>query len=93
MLKVTLELIRRARKLPSLADDLRLERTLVHHCFHLRQPAEKSETVEGIRALAVEKDHAPRWNPRTLAGVTPTMVEAFFVSPWAVEQHPLKLLK
>ena len=93
MLKVTLELIRRARKLPTLADDLRLERTLVHHCFHLRQPTEKSETVEGIRALAIDKDHVPRWSPSTLKEVTPAMVEAFFTSPWAADQHPLKLLK
>ena len=88
MLAVTLELVRRGRTL-SLADDLRLERDLVHHAFHLRGAA-RSETVEGIRALAVDKDHAPRWQPATVAEVDPAEVAAFFVSPWAADQHPLR---
>ncbi len=91
MLAVTLELVRRGRKL-SLADDLRLERDLVHHAFHLRGAA-RSETVEGIRALAVDKDHAPRWQPPTVAEVDPAEVAAFFVSPWAPDAHPLRDLQ
>ncbi len=91
MLAVTLELVRRGRKL-SLADDLRLERDLVHHAFHLRGAA-RSETVEGIRALAVDKDHAPRWRPPTVAEVDPAEVAAFFVSPWAADAHPLRDLR
>lgn len=90
MQAVTLEQIRRARTL-SLAEDLRMERDLVRHCFHLR-PGAASETVEGIRALAVDKDHAPRWNPPTIDGVTPEMVRAFFVSPWPAHAHPLREL-
>jgi enoyl-CoA hydratase/carnithine racemase len=88
MLAVTLELVRRGRQL-SLADDLRLERDLVHHAFHLRGPA-RSETVEGIRALAVDKDHAPRWSPATVAEVDAAEVAAFFNSPWQRDSHPLK---
>ena len=88
MMAVTLELVRRGRSL-SLADDLRLERDLVHHAFHLRGAA-RSETVEGIRALAIDKDHAPRWQPATVAEVDPAEVAAFFVSPWPREQHPLR---
>jgi len=91
MLAVTLELVRRGRKL-SLADDLRLERDLVHHAFHLRGAA-SSETVEGIRALAVDKDHAPRWNPALVAEVDAAEVAAFFVSPWAPAAHPLRDLR
>jgi len=91
MMAVTLELVRRGRKL-SLADDLRLERDLVHHSFHMRGAA-RSETVEGIRALAVDKDHAPRWSPARVADVDPAEVAAFFVSPWAPEQHPLRDLE
>ncbi len=87
MLAVTLAQIRRARTL-TLADDLRMERGLVRHCFHLRAGA--SETLEGIRALAVDKDHAPRWNPATIAEVDPALVEAFFVSPWPAHAHPLR---
>lgn len=88
MMAVTLELVRRGRTL-DLADDLRLERDLVHHAFHLRGAA-RSETVEGIRALAIDKDHAPRWQPATVAEVDAAEVAAFFASPWAAGQHPLR---
>ena len=87
MLHVTLEQVRRARHM-NLADELRMERDLVHHCFHLREGAD-SETVEGIRALAVDKDHTPRWNPARIEDITPDMVAPFFVSPWAAQDHPL----
>jgi len=90
MMAVTLEQIRRARAM-SLADDLRMERDLVHHCFHLR-PGTASETVEGVRALAVDKDHAPRWRPARVEEVTPAEVEAFFRSPWSPAEHPLRAL-
>jgi enoyl-CoA hydratase/carnithine racemase len=88
MLHVVLEQIRRARQL-SLADDLRMERDLVRHCFALR-PVAKSETVEGIRALAVDKDHSPRWQPARVEDVDGTEVAAFFVSPWPAHAHPLR---
>ena len=88
MLAVTLEQVRRARHL-SLADDLRMERNLMRRCFTLR-PGAASDTVEGIRALAVDKDHAPRWNPARIEDVTPAMVAAFFDSPWPAHAHPLR---
>ncbi|MCV2368862.1 enoyl-CoA hydratase/isomerase family protein [Roseateles oligotrophus] len=90
MLAVTLEQLRRARSM-SLADDLRMERDIVHHCFHLR-PGAASETVEGIRALAVDKDHQPRWQPAGIEDVGRAQVLAFFESPWAPAQHPLREL-
>jgi enoyl-CoA hydratase len=90
MMAVTLEQVRRARTM-RLADDLRMERDMVRHCFHLRSGA-ASETVEGIRALAVDKDHAPRWNPARVEDVTPEMVAAFFESPWPMHAHPLRAL-
>ena len=90
MVAVVLEQIRRARSM-SLADDLRMERDMVRHCFHLR-PGLASETVEGIRALAVDKDHQPRWNPAQIEEVTPEQVAAFFASPWPAHAHPLAAL-
>lgn len=88
MMAVTLEQIRRAASM-SLADDLRMERDLVHHCFHLR-PGAASETVEGVRALAIDKDHAPKWHPARVEDVTRADVEAFFQSPWTAAEHPLR---
>ncbi|MDF2463186.1 MAG: enoyl-CoA hydratase/isomerase family protein [Ramlibacter sp.] len=90
MLHVVLEQVRRGRE-SSLADDLRMERNLVRNCFHLR-PGAASETVEGIRALAVDKDHRPRWNPARIEDVTPDMVAAFFEPPWPPHAHPLRHL-
>jgi enoyl-CoA hydratase/carnithine racemase len=89
MLHVVREQIRRARSM-SLAEDLRMERDLVRHCFHLRPGA--SETVEGVRALAVDKDHTPKWNPQRVEDVTPAMVAPFFESPWPAHAHPLRAL-
>ena len=89
MLHVVLEQIRRARHM-GLADDLRMERDMVRHCFFLRPG--QSETVEGIRALAVDKDHAPKWNPARIEDVTPEMVVPFFESPWPAMAHPLRHL-
>lgn len=90
MMAVTLELVRRARHM-SLADDLRMERGLMRQAFHLRPPAQ-SEVVEGIRALAVDKDQAPRWNPARIEDVTPGQVVPFFDSPWPAACHPLREL-
>ena len=92
MLHVALEQIRRARGL-SLAEDLRMERDLVRHCFftrHLARSGASSETVEGIRAMAIDKDHQARWQPARIEDVTPEMVAPFFVSPWPSNAHPLR---
>ena len=92
MLHVVLEQVRRARHM-TLADDLRMERDMVRHCFftpHLGRSGAACETVEGIRALAVDKDHAPRWNPACIEDVTAEMVAPFFASPWPALAHPLR---
>ena len=88
MVHVVLAQIRKARNM-SLSEDLRMERDLVHHCFHLR---ERSETVEGIRALAIDKDHQPQWAHGHLGEVAPHEWPAFFESPWRPEAHPLRHL-
>ena len=90
MLHVVLEQIRRARTM-GLADDLRMERDMVRHCFYLRPG--QSETIEGIRALAVDKDHSPRWNPARIEDVSPELVQNFFRSPWPAHAHPLAALR
>lgn len=86
MLHVVLEQIRRARGM-GLAEDLRMERDMVRHCFNLRPGA--SETLEGIRALAVDKDHSPAWSPARIEDVDAALVVQFFASPWPAHAHPL----
>lgn len=92
MLLVTLEQLRRARTM-DLAVELRMERDLVRHCFHpahLGRQGTAVEVVEGVRALAVDKDHHPKWNPPRIDDVTSDMVEPFFESPWPLHAHPLR---
>lgn len=94
LLQVTLEQLRRARGM-DLAAELRMERDLVRHCFHpvhLGRRGAATDTVEGIRALAVDKDHAPRWNPVRIEDVDAAMVAPFFTSPWPPHAHPLRQL-
>jgi enoyl-CoA hydratase/carnithine racemase len=85
MMCVTLSQLRRAATM-TIGDCLRMERTMVRRCF------EHGEVIEGVRALAIDKDHAPKWNPATLAEVTPSMVEGFFESAWPAYAHPLRSL-
>jgi enoyl-CoA hydratase/carnithine racemase len=95
MLHVVLAQIRRARGM-ALADDLRMERDMVRHCFntrHLGRIGTNSETVEGIRALAVDKDQSPKWLPAAVEEVTAAMVSPFFESPWPAYAHPLRDLR
>ncbi len=94
MLHVALEHIRRARRL-TVAQDLRLERDMMRHCFyprHLGRSGRQTEAAEGIRALAIDKDNTPVWQPARIEDVTPEMVQPFFASPWVAHSHPLRAL-
>jgi len=47
------------------------------------------DLAEGIRALIIDKDKRPRWNPATLAQADEQWVAKYFEPPWPREQHPL----
>ena len=70
-LKVTIEQLRRGAALDfdeAMIVEYRLSQAfLARHDFH-----------EGIRAMVIDKDNAPRWDPPELAGVSPELVEAHF---------------
>lgn len=76
------ELQRRAPTL-SLADVFRLEYTVALHC------AAHGDFAEGIRALLIDKDRQPHWQPATLAAATESWAQAFFHAPWPDHAHPL----
>ena len=68
---VTLEMLRRGRQLS------------LEHCFALdlhldRQWFERGDLIEGVRALLIDKDKTPRWNPPTLAALDAGHVTSFF---------------
>jgi len=79
---LTFELLRRARHL-SLADVFRMEFVAALRC------AQRPDLAEGIRALLIDKDQKPRWQPPALSGVTPQWIAGYFDSPWKADQHPL----
>ncbi len=80
---VTLELLRRGRHL-TLADCFALELHLDYQWF------DKGDLMEGIRALIIDKDKNPRWNPPTLEELTPQRVLSFFNGFRAAAGHPLR---
>jgi enoyl-CoA hydratase/carnithine racemase len=86
MLEVTFEQIRRGALL-SLADCFRMELNVVNTCF------EQGDFIEGVRAMIVDKDRNPAWNPATLAEVTPEAVLRFFAPRWNAARHPLAHLE
>jgi enoyl-CoA hydratase len=94
MLHVALAQIRRARKL-TIAQDLQMERDMMRHSFfptHLNRQGAQTETAEGVRALVIDKDNRPQWNPSRIEDVTPEMVLPFFETPWPAHGHPLREL-
>ncbi len=48
------------------------------------------DLAEGIRALLIDKDKQPHWNPATLEQASEAWVQQFFAEPWPDGQpHPL----
>ncbi|HYQ40255.1 MAG TPA: enoyl-CoA hydratase/isomerase family protein, partial [Pseudomonas sp.] len=68
---VTRELLRRGRQL-SLAECFALELELDRRWFP------RGDIIEGVRALIVDKDKTPRWNPPHLDAVSAEQVASFF---------------
>ncbi len=67
----------------SLAEVYRLEYIAALHA------AAHGDFAEGIRALLIDKDRNPQWQPRTLADATAAWAHTFLVSPWSDAAHPL----
>ncbi|ASQ46308.1 enoyl-CoA hydratase/isomerase family protein [Legionella clemsonensis] len=70
-LKVTLAQIHKA-KAKSLAECLAIDYCVVNQFMH------GHDFYEGVRALLVDKDKSPHWQPSSLDEVTPALVADFF---------------
>jgi enoyl-CoA hydratase/carnithine racemase len=69
------EQIRRCKSL-TLADAFRMEMVIATHC------ATNADFAEGVRALLIDKDNAPRWKYRSLEELPAAYVQSHFVAPW-----------
>jgi len=67
----------------TLADTFRTEYVVALHA------AAHGDFAEGIRALLIDKDRQPRWNPATLAQADAAWASRFFHAPWPADAHPL----
>ena len=83
-MKVALRQLRIGGKLDSFAENMTMEyrigaRVVRRHDF-----------IEGVRAVIVDKDQAPKWDPPTPEGVTEAMLDAIFAPlPSPEEWSPL----
>jgi enoyl-CoA hydratase len=78
--KVALRQLTEGAKMTDFADNMRMEyriasRVLTRHDF-----------IEGVRAVIVDKDNTPKWDPAKASGVTNTLLEAIF-APLAAEDE------
>jgi enoyl-CoA hydratase len=78
-LKLTMRLLREARASTSLRQCLTREYGAALEIFV------SHDFPEGIRAVVIDKDKSPKWQPATLADVTPAMIDAYFVPRGADE--------
>jgi enoyl-CoA hydratase/carnithine racemase len=69
---ITLEQLRRCAN-RSFEDSMTIEYRMSQRCMQ-----KGHDFFEGVRALLIDKDQKPRWNPPTIEGVTKAMVEEHF---------------
>ncbi|MFA0922659.1 enoyl-CoA hydratase/isomerase family protein [Xanthomonas fragariae] len=67
----------------TLADTFRTEYVVALHA------AAHGDFAEGIRALLIDKDRQPQWQPVSLAQADARWAAHFFATPWPAAQHPL----
>ncbi|MBI1188239.1 MAG: enoyl-CoA hydratase/isomerase family protein [Alphaproteobacteria bacterium] len=83
-LKVAFRQLRTGATLQTFADNMRMEYRIG------ARVVQRHDFLEGVRAVIVDKDNAPKWNPATLAGVTDAMLDEIFAPlPADEEWSPL----
>lgn len=83
-MKVSLRLVREGREQTSFADEMRQEFAVGARVAML------PDFIEGVRALIVDKDNTPRWQPSTPEAVRDDAVDAIFAPlPAGEEWQPL----
>jgi enoyl-CoA hydratase len=71
-LKVAFRQLQISRELASFADNMAMEYRIG------ARVVQRPDFIEGVRAVIVDKDNSPRWDPPTLEAVTPELLDALF---------------
>jgi enoyl-CoA hydratase len=71
-MKVALRLLHEGAHMHNFADEMRQEYAVGAHVV------QRHDFLEGVRAVIVDKDNAPKWNPATPEGVTDHMLDTIF---------------
>lgn len=71
-MKVSLRLVKEGAHMHSFADEMRQEYAVGAHVV------QRHDFLEGVRAVILDKDNAPRWDPATPEGVTEHMLDTIF---------------
>ena len=79
-MKVAFRQLHEGARLTDFGDNMRMEYRIG------ARVVQRPDFLEGVRAVIVDKDNAPKWNPATLSGVTEAMLDAIF-APLAADQE------
>ena len=71
-MKVSLKLLLDGRTMPTFEDEMRQEYAVG------ARVVQRHDFLEGVRAVIVDKDNAPRWNPATPEGVSDHVIDQIF---------------
>jgi enoyl-CoA hydratase len=82
--KVSLRLLSDGARMQDFADEMRQEYGVAAHVV------QRHDFAEGVRALLIDKDNAPRWEPESPERVTDHMIDTIFAPlPEAEQWTPL----
>ena len=82
--KVALRQLAESNKLTDFADNMAMEYRIASRVIV------RPDFAEGVRAVIVDKDNAPKWDPATAEGVTDALIDAIFAPlPAQEEWKPL----
>jgi enoyl-CoA hydratase len=71
-MKVSLKLLLDGKAMPTFEDEMRQEFAVAS------KVVQRHDFIEGVRAVIIDKDNAPRWNPATPDGVSDHLIDQIF---------------
>jgi enoyl-CoA hydratase len=78
--KVALRQLAHGARFTDFANNMRMEYRIASHVLT------RHDFIEGVRAVIIDKDHAPQWNPATPEGVTDALLDEIFAPLVANEE-------